>query len=199
MSEQRAVGVEILSVLLAEDMQQGESLGASLGFGRSSSFSDRNANSIRASIGGSIASLNPLNIGASKRGGADCPNYIFTMQVWIPAEQHNYVVTRTYKSFILLQTQLMKKYPRSNLPLLPKGSDIAPNKKTALNEYISALMTVPEVRPCIRHVRSSCHACFAPFTMLPWSSISYGDSPVVCAPAKFALLSSSRKPNPILP
>jgi len=135
MSEQRAVGVEILDITHADDLTPSrDSVTGSGGSHTSSS-------SIRASIGGSIASLNPL----AKRASFDGNNYVFTMQVWIPAEQHNYIISRSYKAFSLLQTQLKKKYPRSNLPVLPKASEITPNKKTSLNEYIFHLMTVPEI------------------------------------------------------
>ena len=148
MIEQRSVGVEILDITHIDDMQwtERESM-VGAGAGKSSSASDWNSMSLRASIGGSISSLNPLV--SSKRGSADGFNYVFTIQVWITAEQQNYIISRSYKSFTILQTQLKKKYPRSNLPLLPKGGEITTNKKTALNEYMLALMSVPEVRPSI--------------------------------------------------
>ena len=136
MSASRAVGVEILDIIHADDLNGRETFVR----GSTSGGSITSNGSSSANSGSSIATSRP-----SRRVSFDANSYLLILQVWIPAEQHNYTLTRTYKSLVTLQMQLCKKYPRSNIPSLPKTVELTPNKKVILNEYISQLMNISEI------------------------------------------------------
>lgn len=115
---EKTVGVEVLEIVPMED-----------GSGK-----DHSSNSpSRVSIGSGF-----------RKSGVDANSFLVVIQIWT-SDGHRYTVSRTYKSFVNLQAQLTRKYPRSTIPALPKAVDVTSNKKSSINEYIAGLMQIPEL------------------------------------------------------